>query len=550
MCFKLPLSLDWLWRQRRILRAVLFSRLLFTGCAFGFCLFRRIAGFGHVLDCRFNGTDGIFVHFNSGDTLSFFNDHRCVFRLGFGVGHSGGRIFDLSFARSCFGDFRDVACFAFLKMAKVMTNGNADLFQCLFADAGNLLELLGSHIGKCLDGGDASGDQLLYDAVAQLGNLLNGRRRSGAEGAHLLLDLLALLLFALDIDLPTQQLSGKADVLALLADRKRKLRIVDDHFQLLLGELSNGNAADLGRLQRLFSKGGDLVAEFDDVDFLAAQFADDGLNAHSLHADAGADRVHILIAALDGDLGALAGFAGNGANNDRVVVDLGDFRLKQIRYQLRCGAGDDNLRSLGGAVYLEQHHAHALADRELLQAGLFALGAARFSLAQVVDHILTFNALDGGVQDFLFAVRVFLEDGVTLGFADLLEDDLLGELRGDAAQWTGIAIHADFRANFGAGSQLIGLRQRDLVEGVFNLLRVRDYSLVDVSRDFAGLFIELPAHVFLGLVELARGQGNGLLDRADNDGGVNALFLAEELDALVQNTAGHTLLTLSIVARC
>jgi hypothetical protein len=31
-------------------------------------------------------------------------------------------------------------------------------------------------------------------------------------------------------------------------------------------------------------------------------------------------------------------------------------------------------------------------------------------------------------------VGVLVEDGVALGLADLLEDDLLGQLRGDAAQ--------------------------------------------------------------------------------------------------------------------
>ncbi len=32
------------------------------------------------------------------------------------------------------------------------------------------------------------------------------------------------------------------------------------------------------------------------VDLFAAQLADDGLDAHALHADAGADGVHVLVA--------------------------------------------------------------------------------------------------------------------------------------------------------------------------------------------------------------------------------------------------------------
>ena len=84
--------------------------------------------------------------------------------------------------------------------------------------------------------------------------------------------------------------------------------------------------------------------------------------------------------------------------------------------------------------------------------------------------------------------------------------------------------------------------------GIFDLVVVGDHRLVDVGRDLAGLLVQLPAHVFLGLVELARGQGDGLLDRADDDAGVDALFLAQELDTLIQS-AGHTLLALSCCLR-
>ena len=134
------------------------------------------------------------------------------------------------------------------------------LLQRLLADAGNLFELLRRHVGQRFDGGDAGGDQLLDDAVAQLGDLLDGRGGAAGHGLHLLLDFLALLFLALDVDLPAEQLGGEADVLALLADGQRELRVVDDDFELLLAEVGDGDAADLGRLQRLFGEGGDLFA--------------------------------------------------------------------------------------------------------------------------------------------------------------------------------------------------------------------------------------------------------------------------------------------------
>ncbi len=72
-----------------------------------------------------------------------------------------------SFCRS-FGRQPLRSLFAFFKVAEVVAHRNADLLQRLFADARNLLELLGRHVGQRLDRGDAGSDQLLNDAFAQL----------------------------------------------------------------------------------------------------------------------------------------------------------------------------------------------------------------------------------------------------------------------------------------------------------------------------------------------------------------------------------------------
>ncbi len=194
----------------------------------------------------------------------------------------------------------------------------------------------------------------------------------------------------------------------------------------------------------------------------------------------------------------------------------------------------------------KQHDAYALADGELLKPRLFALGAASFRLAEIVDHVLAFDALDSGVQDFLLAMGVLVVHGVALGFAHLLKDDLLGELCSDAAQRAGIAIEANLTAHFDTGGQFIGLGERDLVDRVFDLLFVGHHRLIDIGRDLARLLVELAAHVFLGLVILARCQGNGLFHGADDDLGLNALLAAQELDALIQHAGSHTVLALSV----
>ena len=121
---------------------------------------------------------------------------------------------------------------------------------------------------------------------------------------------------------------------------------------------------------------------------------------------------------------------------------------------------------------------------------------------------------------------VLLEDRVALGFAYLLEDDLLGKLRGNAAQGTGVLVHADFAAHFNAGGEFVGLFERDLVHRILDLIVVGHHGLEHVGCDFAGLLVQLATHVFLGLVILACGQGNGLLHGANDNPGLDALLAA------------------------
>ncbi len=363
-----------------------------------------------------------------------------------------------------------------------------------------------------------------------------GSRRAAGHGLHLLLDLLTLLLFALDVDLPLEELGGETNVLALLADGERELGVVDDDLDLLVAEVGDGDAADLGGLQGLFGEGGDLVGVLDDVDLFAAQFADDGLDAHALHADAGADGVDVLVAAHDGDLGALAGLAGDGADGHGAVVDLGDLGLEEVLDEGRGGAGDDDLRALGGAVDAEQDDADALAYGELLEAGLLALGHAGFGFAEVEDDVHRLEALDGGVEDLAGAVVVLVEDGVALGFADLLEDDLLGHLGGDASEGRGVLVEAEFAADFDLGGEFARLLERHLVDLVFDLLGRFDDGLEDVGADLAGFAVHLGAHVLLRLVVLAGGEGDGVLNGANDYVRLDALVPAQRLDRLIQNT--------------
>ena len=184
----------------------------------------------------------------------------------------------------------------------------------------------------------------------------------------------------------------------------------------------------------LTTKVASVLAPRDDVDLLALQLLDDRLDAAALHADAGADRVDRAVVADDADLGAAARVAGGGLDLDDAVVNLRHFLREQLLHEVGVGARQEDLRAAGLAADRQDQRADAVADadhfaRDLLVAADDALGAA-----EVDDDVAELDALDDAGDDLAGAVLEFLILALALGVADLLEDDLLGGLGGDAAE--------------------------------------------------------------------------------------------------------------------
>ena len=149
------------------------------------------------------------------------------------------------------------------------------------------------------------------------------------------------------------------------------------------------------------------------------------------------------------------------------------------------------------------------------------------------------NRLIGAVDDLADALVVFGEDVLALGFADLLEDHLLGRLRGDAAEHLGRLRELHLVAELDAVGDVVAVElaihlprlvDRDLGRGVGDVLHDR---LEREEIDLAGFHVEARLQVLVGLVVLARRRGDGFFNRADDDIGLDALFLGERFDGLL-----------------
>ncbi len=217
-----------------------------------------------------------------------------------------------------------------------------------------------------LDRLDAVVAQLLQGLTAQALEVPDGRASQG-HGGHLGLDLLPLLFLALDVDSPAQELRCQSNVLALLSDGKRQLGVIHDHFEVLLLRINHRDVVNLRGAQRIGRKGHRIVVELDDVNLFPAEFADDGLNAHALHAHAGAHAINVGVLRKDGHFRPFAGLAGYRLDDHRAVVDFRHLHLKKFLDQRGVGAGDDHLRPSGCAVHHHDDGPQPVADLVVLE---------------------------------------------------------------------------------------------------------------------------------------------------------------------------------------
>src|SRR5215469_1815454 len=415
---------------------------------------------------------------------------------------------------------------------EVRGDGLVNLLHHFFADARNFDQLLGRHIRELFHGRDA-GSFELFDRLRSNAFQFSERRAGCRERGHLCFDFAAFFFLALDVDVPANQLAGEADVLAFFADGERKLRVLDNHFQALFLGIDDLDACDLRGAEPFLSEANRVLVVRDDVDFFAAQFANDRLHAHALHPHAGANGVNVLVAALDRDFRALAGFARYSANLHGAVVNFRHFHFKEPLHQGRIGARNNHLRAFCGALDGANGHAEAVAHVVRLEPRLFALRQARFRAAHVHDDVRALGALDDSVDELADARVELVVDGVALGLAYFLEDHLLSGLCRDAAEHIRRLGFCDLAAYFDGGILLARVRERNLAQRISDFL---DHRVDRKHVHLAGFRIELRAELFLGAIVFPRRDHHRVLNVRDDDVRFDVFLPADLLDCLEQQT--------------
>src|SRR5690606_5015605 len=363
-------------------------------------------------------------------------------------------------------------------------------------------------------GVDAGGDQ----AFGELGG--------DAEGLHQQLDRLragidGLDTVFLDVDAPADETRGEARVLPLAPDGDGKI-LAGNHQQDPAVFLIENDLARHGRLEGLEDHLLGVGKVVDDVDLLAMELAHDGFDTCAAGADAGADGGNLRVGPGHGDLGAMAGLAGEGLDLDGAVGDFGDLDLEEAADKLLTGAAEDELGAAGSALDGEQDAADAVAGLVFLAGRLLLAGENGFGLAEVDEDIVALLTAHGAGDDVADHVLEVVVNAVLLELTQLLHHGLTRGLRGDAAEGGGVDFLFHDRAELSGGINGLRLLDVDLRLGVADRI---DHLEQTPGMELTVLGVDLDLQLLPGANSLLGSCFDGINNRGDHVGAAHALLL-------------------------
>ncbi len=278
------------------------------------------------------------------------------------------------------------------------------------------------------------------------------------------------------------------------------------------------------------------------------------MDARALHADARADRVDVVVARGDRDLGAGAGLARDGLHLHDALVDLGDLGLEELLDQAGVAAGENDLGPRALAVDLLDVRDDAVTGAVGLARGLLAVWEHRLGATEVDDDVVAaLEAANDAANELALAVLVLVVDEISLGIAEALDEHLLRGLRGDAPELRALHLdledlaelfvlltsplevlrevedlEAELLAELRLEARLLRLVEGDLARGLGDL--GLDDRHVHEEVDLAGLVGELRFELAVLAERVLRGLEDGLFHRLHEDLAVDALFLGDRVD--------------------
>ncbi len=231
-------------------------------------------------------------------------------------------------------------------------------------------------------------------------------------------------------------------------------------------------------------------------------------------------------------LARMPGIAGRRQNLDHALADFGHLELEQLDQEFRRGARQKQLRAARLGAHLPQEGLDAILGLELLAHDHVAARHEAFGVAAEIDvDAVAVDALDDAADQRADAVLVLLDHLRALGLAHLLHDDLLGLLRGDAAEGRRFHRLLDVQARRGGLVDVQPVLEAQFGFRILDLARiVGEHLPAAEGLVVAGLAIDGDAHVPQLAVLAARGGRERGFERLEDDFLVDALLVRDGID--------------------
>ena len=272
---------------------------------------------------------------------------------------------------------------------------------------------------------------------------------------------------------------------------------------------------DLGWAEGFANIFGSVVAPGDDVDFFfVADFVHDGLDADATTTHKGADWINAWDGGDDGNFGATSGFSGDAFDFDSVVFEFRDFLAEEALDEFSRATAEDELGTAVATLDFFDEDFDAATDGVEFAIDLFGTRHDATTAANVDADEFRFDASDGTGDDSADFVFVFGENSVVFGFAETLDNNLLGGASGNTTKRGNFVFFLDGTTDFGffAGFTLRNFGRRIVGKSVFD-----DFAS-DKNVGFAGVGVQNGANVHIAVtVVFAPSGGDGLLDNAEDD---------------------------------
>ena len=258
----------------------------------------------------------------------------------------------------------------------------------------------------------------------------------------------------------------------------------------------------------------------------------DAMHAASLDSHAGSYGVDAVVEALNGNLGALAGHAGNLLDDNQTIGYLGHLGLEQSLQELGAGTAQDDLGVvvvIGHALY---HGTNGLALAVHIGGYLLCLGQDELVVLVIDKKYLTLPYLVYfGRDNLALAVLIFIIERVVLQLQYLGRQGLAEGKDGAAAKLGKVHALRNVLAHLVVGLNLAGVGQADFLILVLHLTVVNDHA---VAIDFEVALVGVDNHVevLIAAVNLGQHVAEALFKHAHQCGAVYVLSILKLLEGI------------------